>query len=120
MRRMWVIVATMVALGGLLGGCAGQGSRGPVQSAAASKELTPERLYITTIRENPAIDVSGVSDAALLTAAEETCGALDRGTPSIEVLATAVESGGDAGAVIMGTAVGILCREHIEAVEQLG
>jgi hypothetical protein len=79
-----------------------------------------ENAFLTAARGAGQFDA--VSDAALLTAGRETCGALDRGVSPLEVAATAYEgsdSSGQAGMVILGAAASTLCREHLPAVTEL-
>jgi hypothetical protein len=79
-----------------------------------------EDAFLTAARGAGQFDA--VSDAALLTAGRETCGALDRGVSPLEVAATAYEgsdSSGQAGMVLLGAAASTLCREHLAAVTGL-
>jgi len=91
-------------------------SGGSSTSAGSSRALAPEELYLQTIRRTAS--VAGISDAALLTAGQEVCGALDRGVRPSEILLLAAETSSQ-GAAVMGTAATILCREHLPAVEDL-
>jgi len=89
-------------------------ARASVPSAETPK--SPESLYLETVRRGT--NLSTVSDSALLQAGQESCGALNRGVAPVEVLGMAMETGDD-GVAILGTAVGILCREHLPAMERL-
>lgn len=79
--------------------------------------LGEAELFVQTARESGLFDA--VSDDALATAGREVCAALDRGVTPIEVFALATETDLEGGTVIMGTAVGILCRNHLDAVQAL-
>jgi hypothetical protein len=119
----------------LLAACGGQ-EQNPEQRAQAEGESAErieraletdsgtssanEDAILTAARGAGQFDA--VSDAALLTAGRETCGALDRGVSPLEVAATAYEgsdSSGEAGMVILGAAASTLCREHLAAVTEL-
>ncbi|WP_298461364.1 DUF732 domain-containing protein [uncultured Cellulomonas sp.] len=103
-----------------LAGCSSdpEPAEAPAATAnATTAALPPEELYVQTVRQSSYVD--DVTDETLLMAGEETCGALDRGVEPLEVLALATETDLEAGSVIFGTAVGILCREHLEAAQEL-
>lgn len=92
----------------------------PVEEEAVtpqSTQLAPDELYLETVRSTGYVD--GETDEDLLAAGTETCAALDRGVDPIEVLALASEISKEAGTVVFGTAVPILCREHLEVVQEL-
>jgi hypothetical protein len=79
--------------------------------------LSETELFVQTARDSDLFN--SVSDAALLAAGQEVCAALDRGVTPLEVFALATETDVEGGSVIMGTAVGTLCRDHLDAVREL-
>jgi hypothetical protein len=98
-----------------LAGCGTQDTGRPASPQATAQ--TPDELFVSMVRRSGKLDA--VSDPTILAAGREVCAALDRGVSPLEVFLLAAEtddSGG--GAVIMGSAPAILCREHLPAVEQ--
>ena len=71
-----------------------------------------------TVRESPAIDVSAVSDAAILEAGKAMCAALDRGESALQVLSDGLEASNTA-PVFLASAATILCRDHLPEVQEV-
>lgn len=90
---------------------------GTTASAPRPSPKSPDQLYLDTVRKGA--NVANVSDDALLVAGRSACDALDRGAEPIEVLSNAMETAGDDGMTILATAVTMLCREHLPAMEEL-
>src|SRR4051794_23157500 len=127
---IWRAVVTGGACLLLLTACGENDSGSPTtaesDSAARSSEATggeassrpaAEDIYLTTVRASGKVNT--VSSEALLIAGRETCGALDRGVPPLEVARAGVDASGNAGMVILGAAASTLCREHFQAVKDL-
>jgi hypothetical protein len=109
-RALTVVVAfTLVA------GCGTQDA-GPASPQVTAQ--TPDDLFVSMVRRSGRLNA--VSDSTILAAGREVCGALDRGVSPADVFLLAIETDDTgSGAVIMGSAPAILCREHLPAVEQL-
>ena len=119
----WTLVRAVVLA--LVGSCLAGCSADPgdptnttrATGSATSVALPPDELYVRTARESGYVDA--VSDQALLAAGNEVCGALDRGVEPLDVFALATEMDLEAGTTIFSSSVSILCREHLEAAQEL-
>lgn len=94
-------------------------------SSADVVAMSDEDRFVATVRS--VANVSDVSDAALVYAGREACGALDRGVSFAEVAIMSVAEAGQTGGVIIGAAVPAFCPQHqaalddyLEQVDNLG
>ena len=94
--------------------CGGSDDAAVDHAADTASPDTKAEVYLAAVHESGRF--TAVDDAAMLTAGQAVCGALDRGATPLAVLSEAAAQGDDQ-IRIVGLAVSTLCREHQQAIE---
>lgn len=107
----WIVVALVA----LIGGCSWLVSSdsdddGPSVSKTTEATVSVDDRYLAAVRQIGS--VSGVTDAALLDAGHQVCGALDRGGSMASVALMGTSTAGDSGGAILGAAVPAFCPRY--------
>ena len=84
--------------------------------------ILAEGVFIDTVRDDPPEDLGGIDDAALITAGNTACNAMDNGAELRQVLISIAAvmpelENTDTVAVLGGAATGTLCPEHLDYLD---